>query len=739
MKPICVSALIAVTLVCFADDPDYTKSLAYGRKVDFLPAPNYRLTIRDETDALDLTDGKPYTYHSPKLWFDRRAVGYSYAGQVQFQVDLGGVKAIDEVGIRLQGGRPAFPGSVEILVSDDGKRYFRVASCSKWNPGERERYEIPPDDGESRVVPVRFKNLKTRGRFVAFRIYCTSLTCSDELWVMAGEHDPKAVKFSAKDGVDFTTTGPQLYFNKPVVKFATGLALPIPIGMAVTEKSAMTPVKLTLDIPAGVKLETRSAVTKEDPGRLPKGQMIENGAFARYSLDLTTPRKSKKVWLRIYLTGNWPAGKRGVLRYRVESKPRRSILAEVPIEAIRAVETPAPKRIMTGLGWYSASALAEWPDWLRAFRALGFNTVSSFAHWMKPDDKKQWGVIARARKEGFRLLNIDSTFQRISLKSGEACCQFDDGAHGKKLCPSYRGKLYKKELNRVADETARMRPNYLFTDIELWNWRGPVDSKKCMRCEADFEKSGVKEWGEWQLSKGYEMWTDMVAAVTKACDKAGGPKVEFGCYDFEPGKAYQFFWPFDRLYPEYMQSSQVSTYTPLHAYHIAHVGDEVRGNREKLPRSDVLPWITPGDAGTFSGESFRYVLWECYANGARGVLFWSGRVWDPENLVAMARAIKAIVPVEDVIVDGDLVRNVKADAPARVSGMQKGDEMVLLVADYFRKSKEPLRIHLTFPKPSRVKDLDTGEVVGQFKAGEASLVLSLGSERARLLHVSPVE
>ena len=162
MRAISLAMVIWSALTCSAEEPDYSKSLAFGKKVEFLPAPNYRLTVRDGTDESDLTNGKLYTYHSPKLWFDRGAVGYSYAGQVQFQVDLGSVKAIDEVGIRLQAGKPPFPGSVEVLVSDDGKRYFRTASCSKWNHAERAKCGIPLEDGESRVVPLVFRQMRTK-------------------------------------------------------------------------------------------------------------------------------------------------------------------------------------------------------------------------------------------------------------------------------------------------------------------------------------------------------------------------------------------------------------------------------------------------------------------------------------------------------------------------------------------------------------------------------------------------
>jgi len=736
-------ALIA-WLAPLAAEVDFAESLAHGKPVRFLPKPDYRLTVKGDTDETDLTDGGLSKYHRPMLWFAKEAVGWSYPGQVQVLVDLGEVEPIDEIGLRLQGGSPqgtiAFPGVVEAVVSDDGRVYHKVASCSKWVPGERKKYGVPPNTGDAWIFPLRFTNLKTRGRYVGLRMYASSLLATDEFWVMRGKHKLSSVEFDPADRVDFTIDGPQLYFHKPVVKFAANLALPIPVGIMCGEAAAGKPMKLILDIPRGVKLVALSGCKDkgEDPSHeIPRGETADAGKFIRRQFDLVAPKRSIKNALRIYLSGDWPEGKTGVLRYQVESETHRSPLTAVPIQATKTRKTPKPRRLLTSLGWYSARALTEWPDGLGSLETLGINTVGSFAHWMKPDDEVQWNLIESARKRGFRLLNIDSTFHRMRSKTGEHFCQFADGTHGKAVCPSYRGDHYKEELQRVADECARMKPDYLFTDIELWGWRGPVDAKKCTRCREDFKKSGLATWEEWQLAKGYEMWTDLVRAVREACEKAGGPKVEFGGYDFRAGECYQYFWPFDRLYPQYMQSSQVSTYTPLEPYHIALVGDEARTDREKLPRSDVIPWLTPGDAGTFSGDSFRYALWECYVNGSRGVVFWSGRLWDPELLVAMGRAIKAVVPVEDVIVDGDLFKDFTAQPPARVSGMEKGDDIVLLVADYAQRSKGTLTVQLPLKKSCAVINLDTGERLTRLPAGKAVLKVNLGDERAVLLHISP--
>jgi hypothetical protein len=97
------------------------------------------------------------------------------------------------------------------------------------------------------------------------------------------------------------------------------------------------------------------------------------------------------------------------------------------------------------------------------------------------------------------------------------------------------------------------------------------------------------------------MWHDLVEAARAKVKGNDGPEFEIGGYDFRPGAAYQKVWSVSRLYPAWMQSSQVSTYSCLYPYQLGLIGDEVRKDRMGLARNDVLPWLTPGDTGTFPG------------------------------------------------------------------------------------------------------------------------------------------
>jgi len=712
-------------------------NLALGKVVQYAPLPGYRLTAQNNTDQTDLTDGVLSDHPRGHLWFDSKCVGWSYAGRCNLALDLGEIYPIGEVAIRIQGGSPqagvCTPVWLELLVSDDGSLYRIAGEYSTFREDDNEKFGVPPYEGTAWVHRFRFKDLKTRARFVGLRMYTSGLTVADELYVFRGDHEPGTCEMSALPVSDFSVSGPQMYFHKPYLCFTTNINTPNPVGLVMPPDAESEDVAVTMDLPRGTRLVS-GGIGGTDFSEMAT-EVIDDGAFMRYTFTATA-KVSTKSWGRIFIGGNWKDGQEGELRYRIErASGETSPLISVPLRSIEVPSAPQPEKLVTGLGWYSLQAVKDWPDGLKALKTLGINTVSSFVHWMDKNDEELWSFWDRCPRSGFKRLNVDSTFHRVK-KDDEIFCQFEGGDHGSKLCPSYRGTYYKEEIQRVAEQCARSKPDYLFCDIEIWGWRGSTDSEKCTRCKEDFEKSGLESWEQWKLEKGYEMWTDVVKAVRSAVREAGGPEIEFGVYDWRAGKDYQFTWPFDRLYPEYLQSSQVSTYTPLYPYHIMLVGDECREDRLHLPKSDVIPWISPGDAGTFSGERFRHALLECFANGARGMNFWSNRVWDAELLAAYARVIRSIAPVEDLIISGKLLEGAKIQSPGRISGLVNGNEMLVLVADYLGSGKTKLDIELPVTGKCIVTDLDTGEELGIIDT-DKTLTIPLYTEQARILYVRP--
>ena len=249
-----LALFLTAAMPLFAQEPgdlDPERNLALHKRVDFCPAPNYRLTTVGDTDSLDLTDGRLTQREDLHMWFEAEAVGWSQSGRVNMAVDLGEVLPVEEVAIRFLGGSPqpgiAMPGWVEILVSEGlGKPYRKVAEYSRWTPGDREKYGIPPQNGTAWVHRLRFGNLRTRARYVGIRFYGTGLTCADELYILKGKHALSEAVPPGGPPDDFTVTGAQVYFHKPMVH-VTGIVLAKLDGTA--KGGVVIGIKDALDIP----------------------------------------------------------------------------------------------------------------------------------------------------------------------------------------------------------------------------------------------------------------------------------------------------------------------------------------------------------------------------------------------------------------------------------------------------------------------------------------------------------
>lgn len=723
-------------------DLDPQRNLALGKRVVYLPAPNYATTMRGDTDETDLTDGKTSSRADQRIWYEASSVGWSYAGRVNLAVDLGRVAAIDEVAIRFLGGSPqaglSMPLWVEVMVSDGaGEPWYRVAELNRWRDGDLERYEIPRSSGAAWMHRLRFRDLRTRGRWVGLRFYSTAYTAADELYVFAGAHDPEAVERRAADVTDFTVTGAQLYFHKPKVFVSPDVVTPLPIGMIAATSTAARELAVELSVPAGVRVEG-GAMGGVDVAKAVTAAAANGTSTYRFLLS-TRGNINNKTWGRLWLIGA-PEGQGAAVRYRVRWGDAVSPEMSVPLEAIEIPKAQAiPQRLTTSLSWWQLEATVGWPEWRKAFSTIGLNALPLFLTWLNPADSAAIEFAAEARKLGYRIHAIDSTFHQMlsrRAKEAEIYCQFEDGSRSTRMCPSYRGRFYQEELERVAAGVRLMKPSLLHCDIELFGGTTAQDVRKCVRCREDKAASGIADWGEWQLAKGFEMWSDLAAAVKKAAREADGPDCEMGLYDGRPGENYQGFWPFSRLYPEKMQTSQVSTYTSLEPYHIELIGDEVRADRRGLPRSDVFPWVTPGDAGTFPGDLFYYSLLECYFNGARGINFWSNRVWDAEYLAAYARAIRAAAPVEDIIVDGEPF-SPPVEGKGRAHGLKRGDDVILVASDYWGDAGGEFRVILELKQPAQVIDLDTRATVARLARGRQTLRVRLDTAQARPLWIRP--
>ncbi|MEN6625032.1 MAG: hypothetical protein ABFD69_02265 [Candidatus Sumerlaeia bacterium] len=712
-------------------------NLALGKKVQ-LSQSGYG---RGASNGHVLTDNELST-RTETFRRDPRVANYSYPGMIQVAVDLESPADIGEASIRFSGGSKdqgtCLPGWVRLVASDDGLNYYTVATYSRFNPGDQAKYGVPDESGKAFFFNLRFKDVNVRARHIGFEVYGTAYFGMDEVHALAGEPGAKYKAAASFPASDFTMSGPRMYFHKPLVMLPSNMNAPTPIGIIFPDgfKEKFT---ATVDLPKGVSFAGGRLGGNKLTGVA--GTPVEGG-YTRYTFQCTPPPRMAKDWGRVFLRDDAPQGKESAIRYQLSWGDRKSPVMEQPIRAIKMGSAPQPKRIMAGLCYMSILGTLEWPGALEDYKALGFNTLSLFSYSTKFDDPAQAETIAKFRDAGFKVINVDNSYETISrwagAQAGEAHCQFADGTTGRRFCLSYRGELYKKELERIANEYAKARPDVFSPDIELWDSNGPTESKKCTRCQADFKASGAKSWGEWQVKKGAEMWIDLATAVKNKAKELGVKPPDLGCYDFRPGTDYHLVFRFDQLYPKYMDNAQVSTYSSFYPYNVAYIGDEARKDRQQLPKSDVMPWITPGDAGTFPGEMFTWALMECYANGSRGVHFWSHRMWDAELLDAHARALRMVVPVEDVVVDGKLVEGVACEPAMRVSGMENKGEMFLLITKDYKPYKGSVKVSLPAPVTGEVVDLGSGKTLARLD-GKKEFTLKFNKELARAVYIKPAK
>ena len=717
-------------------------NLALGKEVVFSPEPNYALTLAGDTDAFDLTDGSVTRRVDKKMWYNDRAVGYSMGGIVQLSLDLGKVHAVDAVSLRMQSGSPqsqiGFPVRVELFVSDDGKTFYRTSTFDKRNREHREQFGIPETGPSASIHTLRFSALKTRARYVGFTIDASGLLIMDELEVWAGAHPIGTVELPASASPSFSINEPRIYFRKPEVSFSPDVLLPIPIGYRAGRGFSQSGGTLELELPEDLLLRGGWA----DNGGIPLRPEESANGHIRYKVPVDFGR-DQSAWGAIYLGGDWKPGRVGNFRHRVRWKGGSSPWIKQAVKSISVPSAPQPKQLITGLSWWHFKNAEHWPHVIESQRYLGFNTFPVIDRYAKKFLPRIGSTLNKARDSGFQIMNVDSPIHEMLAqakhkKRNEVFCQLEDGGVGARFCPSYRGPLYKQEVRRLAEKARETDARYINYDIELYEYRGPTDHRRCTRCRESFRSSGQESWDRWLRSQGSEIWQDFFNAISAhRKGSANASPFELGLYASRPGRAYQGFWPVDSLYPKSMHNTQVSTYSDLQPYHLALIGDRVLEDRKRLGASDVIPWITPGDAGSIPRRAFRNAILECFGNGARGVLFWSGRYWDADMLAGYADAIRTVAPVEKVIVRGDPVSTVHAEPGIRVRGMRFRDEIFLLVSDYAQTERKEAMVTVTVNRTSKVVDLADSKLVGQLDQGTQTFKVELTGGEARALWLAP--
>ena len=187
--------LLVLTQAIAADMQRPGENIALGKPYTLDPRPNYSYCT-DPGDKTQLTDG---VYTKGYFWTQKSTVGWQNPSAVTITLDLGAVQPICGASFNTAAGRAgvAWPASIIILVSDDGKSYYPAGELISLS---LKHGAAPADYAIHRYWT---GELRTHGRFVSFLVTSgSSYTFVDEIEVYRGEPDWVKLPFSGESVTD---------------------------------------------------------------------------------------------------------------------------------------------------------------------------------------------------------------------------------------------------------------------------------------------------------------------------------------------------------------------------------------------------------------------------------------------------------------------------------------------------------------------------------------------------------
>jgi len=172
---------VLFSLTCVAHALDTPPNVALGKKYRLEPRPNYS-HCTEPGDRTQLTDG---VYTKGYFWTQKTTVGWVRAYPAVITIDLGEIQPIRGVSYSTAAGVAGveWPGSIRILVSDDGRTYYIQGDLV-----ELDRVHGKPQTEAYGLHRFRTDALRTHGRFVKLIIVAQgSYTFVDEIEVYRGD------------------------------------------------------------------------------------------------------------------------------------------------------------------------------------------------------------------------------------------------------------------------------------------------------------------------------------------------------------------------------------------------------------------------------------------------------------------------------------------------------------------------------------------------------------------------
>ena len=706
------------------------QNLALGKKVKMSRKPNYSLTKKGGTDKTDLTDGVLANSGSDRIWYCGETVGYRKGAAlgINFLIDLEKSEPVEKLVFRCLGGKASsnlrFPKNIKAYVSMDGKTFYQTASLAKLMPAEApqsdfKRFFYLNESGEAYVYPFEL-NVNAQARYVLLNVIGESgwFMCDEIAVLKASPESRKTLGF----GSAYKTSIPKAIYFDGVVIAPRDLEFPVPSNIYVptllrvqdmrSDEDSEKIVKLTMELPEGISILTKN---KADIVSM----IIDGEKYRRWTMPYNV---KSKPYLFFRKTGTIPKNAKATFYATYDGA--EPVKTKVPIKIVKFPDVPKFNKLQISFAWMGLGHAMPWPDFFDSWGKLGFNIISTFPrYWGGKTLNDKIVFLAKARQQGFKILMNSSPGWGRKRYKPEQNSKFEKG-FSKNLCPSYTGKYYKRELERISTCAKQSHPDFVFFDIEIWH-AGIKEANRCERC-LEKRKSSEKPMPEFLFDCGTRHMKDLCDAV-KNCG-VNGENPFIALYDSKPMKpAYQIY-KFQELYPKYIKQAQPSLYV---SGDVQIVHDSIRKNHNLLNKKDIVPWLTGGAYGEFPPRKIEFMILEAFLNGACGITYC--HFWDfdtPMDFYYHAKALAEIAPYEDLIVEGDVLDITGTNKQLTYSAIRNKNEMLLLVGNYTKTKQTETRLVLPF-KNCVIKDLRENKLVEH----DNPLILKVPSDDVRFLYI----
>ena len=722
-------------------------NLALGKPVDFSYPPNFHLTIgKNNTDRLDLTDGKLSSRGDDVLRFDSRAVGWrtgdDLSNGIDMVIDLGQVEPVAKAVIRINCGDKQkqvqrSPSRFLVLVSKDGKLYYPAAPpMLKLQPGEKDQSDFKGqfylEENDDNIFCYPFElAINANARYVMVRVVPDggNLYC-DELAILKAD---VSVSDAAYNGMpeERLTDGCVLApsFNGD---FFIADNIPAPNYFKLRDLRASKPkedMKMVIELPAGIICRNADVASEsiEKQGK-PYTRFI-------FAINKDPQKRARQLeHMGVFFQAPKEAGKHGKAFFYVIIKGKPSHMTE---RDITVINIPESKQMFKGLTVLSRMGIGDeaWPGYLDNLRKIGFSCAQIYPYYYMRSGEEKFSkeyldAIQAAHKAGYKIVigfnGLLGMYHKENHPSEDVWCLTDNPKNNP--CPSFRGKEYQAELGKITRSVEMFKPSYVQWDIEHW-YKALPGMRNCTRCQDGWKKSG-KSWEAYLDDLSVELNRDLTEAVAKGAKNASIPTP--GIYNYNRQALTKIYHSFEKweLNKQFVTGSQPSLYVAGNEF---KVHNSIKGNfdlQDDKGKRSIAPVLTPGTYGAYEPYHLEQMIYETMMNGSVGFFYypWRGFI-SPIYFYYHAKAMQNVIKHQELIFTGEIFTPQCNQADMSLSGVKDQNEALILVGNYLG-TKETCAIKPPF-EASTVTDVLTGKVLPPSELQKLNVPL----HRVRLLHL----